>query len=141
MTTLAAHILRAIDEEHRDLARELAELVSLLAPTDPTAAEAHAWAARLRGALHHLSPRLERHFQREERHFRLLAGECPALAGDFDMLRNEHDGFREVMADLLALVLGAEDAVRAEIAVRLEAFAADLRAHEQREMAVLSRLK
>ncbi len=144
MTTLAAHVLRAIDQEHRDLAQDLAALVSLLDPAGKGASpagEARAWAARLRGELHHLSPRLERHFQREERHFRLLAGDYPALAADFDTLRNEHDGFREVMADLLARVLGAEEAVREELATRLAAFAADLKDHEQREMAALRRLK
>ena len=144
MTSLAAHVLRAIDEEHRDLAQQLAALVSLLDPGSagsPAAVDPRAWAARLRGELHHLSPRLERHFQREERHFRLLAGDYPALAADFDTLRNEHDGFREVMADLLARVLGAEDPVREEVAARLEAFAADLKDHEQRETGVLRRLQ
>lgn len=144
MSTLAAHVLRAIDEEHRDLALELAALVNLLAPGAEGAGvppDARARAAKLRGELHHLSPRLERHFQREERHFRLLAGDYPALAADFDTLCSEHDGFREVMADLLAVALGAEDVLGAEISPRLEAFAADLEDHERREMEVLRRLK
>jgi len=144
MTTLAAHLLRAIDDEHRDLALELAALASLLgagAKGASAAPDARAWAARLRGELHHLGPRLERHFQREERHFRLLAGDLPALAADLDTLMSEHDGFRVVMADLLARVLGAEDVLREEIASRLEAFAADLQDHERREMEILRRLK
>jgi iron-sulfur cluster repair protein YtfE (RIC family) len=145
MTTLSAHVLRAIEEEHRDLAEQIAELLQLLDPRagagSITEADIRAWAARLRGELHHLSPRLERHFQREERHFRLLVGDHPALATDLEMLKAEHDGFREVMAELLARILGAEEPVRGEISSRLLAFAADLSEHERREMEVLRRLK
>lgn len=145
MTTLSAHVLRAIEEEHRDLAGQIAELLILLdqsgGPGVPAAGDTRAWAGRLRGELHHLSPRLERHFQREGRHFRLLAGDHPALAPEFTTLAAEHDGFREVMAELLRSVLGAEEAVREEISARLLAFAADLQDHERREMELLHRLR
>ena len=140
MSILSEHILRAIEDEHRDLYEQIGELMALV-EGDAEIPDLSAWAARLRGELHHLSPRLERHFQREERHFRLLAGDRPALAPDFEALAAEHEGFRQTMAELFERALGPEASLREDIQRRLIDFSAAVSDHERREMELLRQFR
>lgn len=130
--------LRAVETEHLELTQSLIDLQSL-AGAGPVEVGPSAWAARLRGELHHLRPRLERHFLREERNFFCrFEADCPELAPTFKNLAGEH---AELAVEFAAIIDRAlrlpEETLREDIGRLLLEFIVRLSMHERREMAVL----
>ncbi len=131
--------LRAVEAEHRELSQSLIDLQSLVG-ADHGEAGPSAWAARLRGELHHLRPRLERHFLREERNFfSRFEADCPELTPNFQSLAAEHVRLGDEFAAIIDRALRPpEETLREDIGRLLLEFIVRLSMHERREMAVLA---
>lgn len=131
--------LRVVEAEHRELSQGLVDLQSLVEEGQDAACPS-VWAARLRGELHHLRPRLERHFLREERNFfSRFEADCPELAPTFQSLAAEHAELGEEFAAIIDRALRPpEETLRADIGRLLLEFIVRLSMHERREIAVLA---